>query len=212
MTPEQALAALSAQADPVRAEQMRAYHKVDRPYLGLSNGQISALATEWRKSLPLADCVALSDALWSSNIFEARIACGKLFLQARIRPDDALAWEAISRFLPDFDSWAIADAVAQAGTKRLLQNPARLDEIEGWTDSKHLWTRRAALVFTLCYTKSRFPNPMNWLPATGSLAGARAMSMTKIGLSKKPLRGGCAISPARMRRAPAPSLKSMARV
>ena len=159
MTAEQALAALSAQADPVRAEQMRAYHKVDRPYLGLSNGQVSALATQWRKSLSLGDCVVLSDALWSSNIFEARIACGKLFLQARIRPDDALAWEAISRFLPEFDSWAIADAVAQAGTKRLLQDPARLDEIEGWTSSEHLWTRRAALVFTLCYTKSRFPKP-----------------------------------------------------
>jgi hypothetical protein len=35
--------------------------------------------------------------------------------------------------VPDFDSWAIADAVAQAGQKRLLADPARLDEVEGWT-------------------------------------------------------------------------------
>jgi 3-methyladenine DNA glycosylase AlkD len=59
--------------------------------------------------------------------------------------------------VPDFDSWAIADAVAQAGQKRLLADPARLDEVEGWTTSDHMWTRRAALVFTLGFTKSRHP-------------------------------------------------------
>ena len=159
MTPEQAIAALTRQADPARAEQMRAYHKVDRPYLGLSNGQVNDLATQWRQALPLPDLVDLAKALWASNIFEARIACGKLFVQARMRPDDTPAWEAITAFVPEFDSWAIADAVAQAGTKRLIQTPARLDEIETWTQSEHIWTRRAALVFTLCHTKSRFPKP-----------------------------------------------------
>ena len=44
------------------------------------------------------------------------------------------------------------------GQKRILQQPARLDELDGWIGSEHMWTRRAALVFTLPFTKSRHPN------------------------------------------------------
>ncbi|WP_342665310.1 DNA alkylation repair protein [Roseicyclus elongatus] len=62
--------------------------------------------------------------------------------------------------MPAFDSWAIADAVAQAGAKRVVADPSRLDEIEGWTRADDLWTRRAALIFTLPFTKLRHPTPM----------------------------------------------------
>jgi 3-methyladenine DNA glycosylase AlkD len=75
-----------------------------------------------------------------------------------MRPDDGPAWSCITGFVPDFDSWAIADAVAQGGQKRLLQEPARLDEVATWVASDHLWTRRAALVFALPFTKSRHPS------------------------------------------------------
>lgn len=159
ITPETALDALRAHADPDRAAGMAAYHKADREYLGLSNQITGALATEWRRSAPdQSALVALAQGLWESDIFEARIAAGKLFLQARIRPDDALAWEWITATVPQFDSWAIADAVAQGGQKRLMQDPSRLDMLETWTASEHLWTRRAAFVFALPFTKSRHPS------------------------------------------------------
>jgi 3-methyladenine DNA glycosylase AlkD len=158
MTPEAAIATLRAHADPVRAAEMRAYHKQTREVLGLSNALTGELAEGWRKSLDQPGLVAFAQGLWASDIFEARIAAGKLFVQARMRPDDAAAWACIAGFVPDFDSWAIADAVAQGGQKRLLQDPARLDEVEGWIASDHMWTRRAALVFTLPFTKSRHPS------------------------------------------------------
>lgn len=158
MSPQDALEALAAQADPVRAAEMRSYHKIDRPYLGLSNAVTGELAAEWRGALDQAGLVTLAEGLWASNIFEARVAAGKLFLQARMRPDDALAWDWITRVVPEFDSWAIADAVAQGGQKRLLQGPTRLDVLEGWTQSDHLWTRRAAFVFSLPFCKARHPN------------------------------------------------------
>jgi 3-methyladenine DNA glycosylase AlkD len=157
MTPEAALAALHAEADAVRAAGMRAYHKVDREYLGLSNGRVTDFATSWRRSCDLATRVGLAQGLWASDVYEARIAAAKLFLQARIRPDDTPAWRCLVGFVPDFDSWAIADAVAQAGQKRLLADPSRLDEVETWTRSDHMWTRRAALVFTLGFTRARHP-------------------------------------------------------
>ena len=61
MTPEAALAVLQAQADAERAAGMRAYHKVDRTYLGLSNGTVNDLATGWRKALDLPGRVALAE-------------------------------------------------------------------------------------------------------------------------------------------------------
>lgn len=159
MTPTDALATLRAQADPARAAGMAAYHKQTREVLGLSNALTGALAETWRKSLDQPGLVALAQGLWASDVFEARIAAGKLFLQARIRPDDAPAWDCLAGFVPDFDGWAIADAVAQSGAKRVAARPGRLDEIEAWVVSDHMWTRRAALVFTLPFTKSRHPGP-----------------------------------------------------
>jgi 3-methyladenine DNA glycosylase AlkD len=158
MTAEEALAALRAQAEPERAAQMQAYHKVDRVYLGLSNATVTELATGWRHALDLAARVDLARGLWASDVYEARIAAAKLFLQARIRPDDGPAWACLTGFVPDLDSWAIADAVAQAGAKRVVARPDRLDEIEGWTRSERMWTRRAALVFTLPFTRARHPS------------------------------------------------------
>lgn len=153
------LAALRALSDPERAVGMRAYHKAERPYLGLSNPQIDALTKEWRAGLDVPARVALSDALWRTDIYEARIAAAKLLTQARLRPDDTPAWELIASWVPDFDSWAIADHACMAGQKRLVADPARLDTVEDWTRSDHMWTRRAALVITLPWTKQNNPKP-----------------------------------------------------
>lgn len=59
--------------------------------------------------------------------------------------------------MPEFDAWAIADHACIAGQRRLLADPARLDEVETWTQSDHMWTRRAALVITLPWTKQNNP-------------------------------------------------------
>lgn len=169
MTPSDALATLRTHADPARAAEMRAYHKQTRPVLGLSNALTGELAARWRMGLAPDELVTLAQGLWASDIFEARICAGKLFVQARIRPDDSAAFACVAGFVPDFDSWAIADAVAQGGQKRLLQDPSRLADLESWITSPQMWTRRAALVFTLPFTKSRHPN------ATEAAARARIL-------------------------------------
>lgn len=155
----QCFAALEARTDPERAVQMRRYHRVDRVYLGLTNLQINGLVKEWRGALDLPGRIAVSQALWETDVFEARLAAAKLLTQARLRPDDQAAWDLIASWVPDFDSWAIADHAAMAGQKRLVADPSRLDEVESWVASDHLWTRRAALVFTLPWTKQNNPKP-----------------------------------------------------
>ncbi|ABD56105.1 DNA alkylation repair protein [Jannaschia sp. CCS1] len=177
MTLDDALTALRAHADPEKASGIATYHKADRAYLGLSNAITGELATQWRKATPDPErLTALAQGLWETDIFEARIAAGKLFLQARMRPDDTLAWQWITSVVPQFDSWAIADAVAQGGQKRLVQDPTRLDLLEEWTTSDHLWTRRAAFVFTLPFVKSRHPSEIEKTARTRVLGWAETLA------------------------------------
>ncbi len=168
---------LEALSDPERARGMRQYHKLERPYLGLSNPQVDALTKEWRARLTVPERVQLSAGLWQTNIFEARLAAAKLLTQARLRPDDSEAWALISSWTPDFDGWAIADHACIAGQKRLVADPTRLDLVETWISSDHLWTRRAALVSTLPWTKQNHPKPAE-LEARDRILGWAAQMVT----------------------------------
>lgn len=160
MTPEGALAELAARADAGRAAEMAAYHKVARRYLGIPVPVVEGLTDAWRAACTLDERLDLAAGLWQSDIHEARVAAAKLLTQARIRPDDA-AWALIASWVPQFDAWAIADHASIAGQKRLVAAPARLAEVAGWPLSPHLWTRRAALVMTLPWTKQNHPKPQD---------------------------------------------------
>lgn len=158
MTVDEALAALKSHSEPGRSEGMAAYHKVPRTYLGVRNPAIDELAKAWRQDLSIEARVALADGLWSTDIFEARIAAAKLLTQARIRPDEAV-WALIASWVPQFDSWAISDTALGAGERRLVADPRRIEEVETWTTAQSHWTRRAAMVITLPYTKQNHPKP-----------------------------------------------------
>ena len=158
MTLQQALADLTALIEPGRAKGMASYHKQTRPVLGIANPALNDLTQHWRQTLSLDDRITLARDLWATDIFEARLAAAKLLTQARIKPDAAV-WALITEWLADFDSWAIADHASMAGQKRLMADPSRLNEVEAWTTSPHMWTRRAALVMTLPFTKSNTPKP-----------------------------------------------------
>lgn len=158
MTPDEALAQLRAAGDPVRAAGSAAYHKAARDYLGVRVPVITDMAKGWRAGLDVAGRVALADALWRTNIHEARIAAAKLLTQARI-PGDEAVWRLIASWVPQFDAWAIADHACDAGGRRLLAEASRLDEVETWTRDPNFWVRRAALVITLPWTRQNFPKP-----------------------------------------------------
>ena len=157
MTPLEQLEAL---ANPAKAAEIAAYHKAPRRYLGVPVPDIETLTDQWRADLTLDDRLTLAASLWATDIHEARVAAAKLLTQARIRPDDA-AWALIQSWVPDFDAWALADHTSIAGQKRLTADPSRLDTVEAWVTSPHLWTRRAALVMTLPWTKQNFPKPQD---------------------------------------------------
>jgi len=158
MTLDDALAALRAAADPDKAPGMAAYHKVPRPYLGTPNPALDELAKTWRRSLDLETRLSLAAGLWGTNIHEARICAAKLLTQARIRPDTEV-WRLITSWVPEFDAWAVADHACMAGHRRIMADLARMDVVAPWTESNHLWTKRAALVITLPLARLPHPKP-----------------------------------------------------
>ena len=153
---DEALSRLHALADPAKAAEMAAYHKVARPYLGIPVPQVEDLVAEWRAALTVDERVALAGGLWDSTIHEAMVAAAKLLTQARLRPDQA-AWEMLCGWIDGVEGWAVADHATVAAQKRLVAEPARIAVVEGWTVHPNMWTRRAALVVTLPYAKMNFP-------------------------------------------------------
>ncbi len=142
-----------------KATQLRQYHKIDRPYLGLANGDIDGVVKAFQKKKPVSELIKEAHSLWSTNIFEARIAAGKVLTRGRLQADDDQAiWQATLDFAPEFDSWAIADHMAMAAHKRILSTSGRWQELEAWTTSDHMWCKRAALVYSLPFTRMREPN------------------------------------------------------
>jgi 3-methyladenine DNA glycosylase AlkD len=160
MTPDEALAELRAAGNPADAATMAAYHKAPRVYLGVKVPLIAEIADRWRASLDVQGRVALADALWRSDIHEARVAAAKLLVQARIK-DDGPVWNLIASWVPQFDAWALADHACDAGRRRLEADPSRLDEVEGWITDENFWVRRAALVMTLPWTRQNHPKPQD---------------------------------------------------
>ncbi|MEO9782490.1 MAG: DNA alkylation repair protein [Sedimentitalea sp.] len=158
MNSDDLLITLAQQGDAAKASQMARYHKANRRYLGVGNPILNDLARDLRQDLSLDARIALARDLWATDVHEIRILAAKLFTQARIRPDEDV-WSLIQSWVPDCDAWAIADHVCMAGQKRLVADPTRLDTVEGWTRSDHMWTRRAALVITLPWTKQNHPKP-----------------------------------------------------
>lgn len=151
-----ALERLAALGNPVKAAEMATYHKAKRVYLGVSNPQIIDLVGDLRKAGAASSWLKDAKTLWDSDIHEARITAGKLLTKARIR-DDQIVWEEVKRWVPMFDSWAIADHACKAGEKRLEADANRIDALENWTVDANFWVRRAVLVMTLPWAK--YPNP-----------------------------------------------------
>ena len=126
---EDALGELKAAGDAADAEGVAAYHKAPRDYLGVRVPVVDAMVRTWRAEMNMAERVALARGLWDSDIHEAMVAASKLLTQARIKEDEAV-WRLVSSWVPRFDAWAVADHAAGVGSRRLVADPTRLDEVE----------------------------------------------------------------------------------
>ena len=144
--------ALRARGDAKRAAWEKAYQKSGAEHWGVPLPGMDAAIKETLSDLTQMQALELSRRLWREPVWDLKIVAGRILAPKSIKPDDKV-WAFVTERLAELDGWAVADNLARIGSRCLIVEPGRLDDVEEWTHSPHLWTRRAALVFTLPWTK-----------------------------------------------------------
>lgn len=110
--------------------------------------------------VPQDQRIGLSARLWREPVWDLKVVACRI-LAHETTPVSGKLWQFVLERMPDLDGWAVADNMANVGSRCLLADPRRLDTVATWVESRHLWTRRAAFVFTLPWTRDgRDPEPM----------------------------------------------------
>lgn len=137
---------------PARAEKEKAYQKSTWRHWGVPLPQMDVAIREIVKDLAPTDCLALSVRLWREPVWDLKVVAARILARDAVPPTDRV-WRFVLARMGDLDGWAVADSLAAVGSRCLLADPRRLDVAARWAKSPQLWTRRAALVFTLPWTK-----------------------------------------------------------
>ena len=160
-----------------RAEKEKSYQKSVWQHWGVALPQMDMAIREILKDVTAADRLTLSRRLWREPVWDLKIVAGRLLTEPSVPPNEPL-WRFVTRRMADLDGWAIADNLAPVASRCLLHDSSRLDVVEGWVQSPHLWTRRAALVFTLAWTRDG-RDPERMLGWAASLADDREWFIQK---------------------------------
>jgi 3-methyladenine DNA glycosylase AlkD len=144
--------ALRALADAKRAEHEKRYQKSRWEHWGVALPKMDVAIRETLGGLSQRQALELSRRLWREPVWDLKIVAGRILARRSIDPD-ADVWAFVTEHLPDLDGWAVADNLASVASRCLVEDPRRLDAVEAWIENPHLWTRRAALVFTLPWAK-----------------------------------------------------------
>ena len=148
------LQALRALGGRERAEQEKRYQKSRWEHWGVPLPGMDVAIKETLGDLTQDEALSLCRRLWREPVWDLKIVAGRILARKTIEPD-VKVWAFVTQGLADLDGWAVADNLAMAGSRCLVAEPGRLDAVEAWTHSPHLWTRRTALVFTLPWTKEK---------------------------------------------------------
>ena len=148
------LQALRARGSRERAEREKAYQKSRWEHWGVALPGMDAAIRETLGDLAQDQALALCRRLWREPVWDLKVVSARILARKAIAPD-AEVWGFVTGRLGDLDGWAVADNLADVASRCLVADSARLDAVEAFVESPHLWTRRAALVFTLPWAKEK---------------------------------------------------------
>jgi len=147
------IARLQTLRNSARAEKEKAYQKSRWEHWGVALPKMDLAIREISKDLSPQKLLSLSARLWREPVWDLKIVATRIVARDAMPATEQL-WKFVRARVPDLDGWAVADNLASVGSRCLLADPWRLDDVESWVASRHLWTRRAALVFTLPWTRN----------------------------------------------------------
>jgi 3-methyladenine DNA glycosylase AlkD len=147
------IARLQALGNSTRAEKEKDYQKSSWEHWGVALPKMDLAIRDIPKDLSPRKLLSLSARLWREPVWDLKIVAARIVARDAMPATEQL-WKFVRARVPDLDGWAVADNLASVGSRCLLADPRRLDDVEFWITSQHLWTRRAALVFTLRWTRN----------------------------------------------------------
>jgi 3-methyladenine DNA glycosylase AlkD len=145
---------LRASGSSERAEWEKAYQKSRWEHWGVALPAMDAAIKQTLGDLTQRQALGLCVRLWREPVWDLKIVAGRILARKSTEPD-AEVWSFVTERIADLDGWAVADNLASVAARCLIADPRRLDAVEGWIESPHLWTRRATLVFTLPWAKEK---------------------------------------------------------
>ena len=171
------IAALRASGGRERAEKEKSYQKSRWEHWGVPLPEMDLAIRRTLGDLGQDEALRLSRRLWSEPVWDLKMVAARILARKSVAPN-ARVWAFVTRRMADLDGWAVADNLANVGSRCLIADPSRLDVVEAWVESPHLWTRRAALVFTLAWTKAG-RDPERILAWAARLSGDRQWFIQK---------------------------------
>jgi 3-methyladenine DNA glycosylase AlkD len=145
--------ALRTFGSPERAAQEKRYQKSRWEHWGVALPKMDVAIRETLGGLSQEEALELCRRLWREPVWDLKIVAARVLALKSVAPDSKV-WGFVTERMPDLDGWAVADNLADVASRCLIEDSRRLDAVETWIESPHLWTRRAALVFTLRWAKS----------------------------------------------------------
>lgn len=167
MTPRQAakaaLAALRAEADPVKAAGASRYFKEKAAFFGVSSPRVRAIAADLYRDLKgrwtFLDAVELCEILFPKPELEAKGVAALVLSRFRKEFPESLFGRIKSWLEKNYlDNWASVDVFCTDVLGFLVETyPGLEKKIRTWTSHPNIWVRRAAVVaFIKPAKKSRY--------------------------------------------------------
>jgi 3-methyladenine DNA glycosylase AlkD len=149
------------------------YQKSSKKFYGLRTKQITEIANSVfpkREKISKDESKKLTAELWASDWFEEQ-AIGLILLeriQSDLLPSDL---PYLKKIIGQCEGWAMLDWIATRMLGTLAMNyPEEIyPKVRTWTKSKHLWTRRAAILIHVLPARKRKLNAGYALPTFAEL-------------------------------------------
>ncbi len=141
---------LESHRDEVHAAFHKNYHKSTKDFYGLKNAALVEAVTKVFPKKPALDkdeLIALGLELWSSNWFEEQ-AAGLMLIERCAKELTPKDLPMLKQITEECEGWAMLDYLAtrHLGTLAMNYPDEVYPKVRKWTKSKHLWTRRAAIL------------------------------------------------------------------
>ena len=164
---------LMRSADKEHAAFHKNYQKSSKEFYGLRAKQITEITNTIfpkKPKLPKEEAKLLVSQLWASDWFEEQASA--LILLERIQNDLAPSdLPYLKHIISQCEGWAMLDWIAtrMLGTLAMNYPEVIYPKVRAWTISKHLWTRRAAILIHVLPARKKMLHAEYALPAFAEL-------------------------------------------